>query len=52
MQAEELKISLASCCIKISLVVFEIANPSNGVHGHVGPPLNTEAGVGLSLVLF
>ena len=25
--------------MKISLVVFEIANPSNGVRGRVGPPL-------------
>ena len=32
-------LSLASCCMKISLVVFEIANPSNGVRGRVGPPL-------------
>jgi len=33
-------LSLASCCMKISLVVFKIANPSNGVCGRVGPPLN------------
>ena len=25
---------------EISLVVFEISNPSNGVHGRVGPPSN------------
>jgi len=27
--------------MKISLVVFKIANPSNGVHGRVEPPLSS-----------
>ena len=34
-------LSLASCRMKISLVVFKIANPSNGVRGRVGPPLTS-----------
>jgi len=35
-------LSLASCWMKISLVVFGITHPSNSVRGRVGPPLNTQ----------